>query len=268
MMLVSLLAYAQPKVVAHRGYWKTDGSAQNSVTSMELAAKHRLYGCEFDVWQTSDGVLVCNHDRTVKGITIEDTPFSQVQHILMNNGEYIPTMAQYLREAAKYPHLRLVLEIKTHKDDERNAQVTENVVKMVRTMNLQNQVEYIAFSRFICERLHQLEPQAKVAYLSGDIAPKDIKAMGLTGIDYNAGVFQKNPTWAQEAKELGLEVNVWTVNGEEALKAHAANPHFDLITTDDPIVLKKMLKGGKKDKANKKGKNGKKGKKGGKKNKK
>ena len=42
MMLVSLAAYAQPQVVAHRGYWKTEGSAQNSVTSMELAAKHNI----------------------------------------------------------------------------------------------------------------------------------------------------------------------------------------------------------------------------------
>ncbi|MBR4855963.1 MAG: hypothetical protein IKU94_04990, partial [Bacteroidaceae bacterium] len=58
-------------------------------------------------------------------------------------------------------------------------------------------------------------------------------------------------------KECGLEVNVWTVNDEKDLIEHAANPYIDLITTDEPIMLKKILKGGKKNKAGK-GKDGKK----------
>ncbi|MBP3374999.1 MAG: glycerophosphodiester phosphodiesterase [Bacteroidaceae bacterium] len=261
MMLVSLAAYAQPQVVAHRGYWKTEGSAQNSVTSMELAAKHKLYGCEFDVWQTSDGVLVCNHDGVIDGIRIEDVPYAKVQYCKMSNGELMPTVAQYLREGAKYPHLKMVFEIKTHKNDERNASVVDNVIRLVRELGVQNQVEYIAFSKFICERLHKLDPQAKVAYLNGNLSPKEVKALGLSGIDYNHSVFKKNPSWLKEAKECGLEVNVWTVNGEQALKEHAANPYIDLITTDDPIVLKKILKGGKKNKDGKKGKDGKKNKK-------
>ena len=260
MMLVSLATFAQPQVVAHRGYWKTDGSAQNSITSMELAAKHKFYGCEFDVWQTKDGVLVCNHDGVIDGIRIEDANYADVQYCKMSNGEIMPTVAQYLREGAKYPHLKMVFEIKTHKSDERNIKVTENCVRLVRELGMQNQVEYIAFSLVVCKRLHELEPTAKVAFLNGNIAPKEIKEMGFTGIDYHHSVFKKNPTWLQEAKDCGLEVNVWTVNGEEALKEHIANPNIDLITTDDPLMLKKLLKGGKKNKGEK-GKDGKKNKK-------
>ena len=260
MMLVSLATFAQPQVVAHRGYWKTDGSAQNSVTSMELAAKHKLHGCEFDVWMTSDGILVCNHDGVIDGIRIEDVPYAKVQYCKMSNGELMPTVAQYLREGAKYPHLKMVFEIKTHKNNERNAKVVDQVVRLVRELGVQSQVEYIAFSQFICERLHQLEPQAKVAFLNGNLTPKEVKALGLTGIDYHHSVFKKNPSWLKEAKECGLEVNVWTVNDEKDLIEHAANPYIDLITTDEPIMLKKILKGGKKNKAGK-GKDGKKNKK-------
>lgn len=245
-LLTSTAAFAQPKIIAHRGYWKTEGSAQNSVTSMELAAKHKLYGCEFDVWQTQDGILVCNHDRAIDGMRIEDTPYTKLQYCKMNNGELIPTVAQYLREAAKYPQLRMIFEIKTHKNNDRNAQVVENVIRLVRELGMQEQVEYIAFSKFICEYLHQLEPQAKVAYLNGDLAPKEVKELGISGIDYRYSVYEKNPTWPKEAKELGLEVNVWTVNDEQMLKEYATNPNIDLITTDDPIILKKILKRSKK----------------------
>lgn len=244
-LLGATTAFTQPKIIAHRGYWNTEGSAQNSVTSMELAAKHGLYGCEFDVWQTLDGVLVCNHDGVIDGKRIEDTPYSPIQYCKMSNDELIPTVAQYLREASKYPQLKIILEIKTHKDNKRNAQVVENVAHLVRELELQDQVEYIAFSRFICEYLHQLVPQAKIAYLNGDLTPKEIKELGFSGIDYRYSVYEKNPTWPEEAKALGLEVNVWTVNSEQSLREYANNPHIDFITTDEPLALKKVLKGNK-----------------------
>ena len=58
--------WAQPKVIAHRGYWNCDGSAQNSIASLGKAQKLGIYGSEFDVWMTSDGVPVVFHDATVE----------------------------------------------------------------------------------------------------------------------------------------------------------------------------------------------------------
>ena len=40
---------AQTQVIAHRGFWKTEGSAQNSIAALEKAAEENLYGSEFDV---------------------------------------------------------------------------------------------------------------------------------------------------------------------------------------------------------------------------
>lgn len=50
------------RVVAHRGFWHTDGSAQNSIASLLKADQLGVYGVEFDVWMASDGVPVLNHD--------------------------------------------------------------------------------------------------------------------------------------------------------------------------------------------------------------
>lgn len=240
-LLVGLTAVAQPKIVAHRGYWRTDGSAQNSITSLQKAAAVGCYGSEFDVWLTADGVPVVFHDATIDGIRIEDTTFATLMNHRLQNGEFIPTLQQYLTEGAKIEGCQLILEIKGHRNEVRDKRIADVCVELVRTLGLEKKTEYISFSKVVCQRLHEITPDSKVAYLNGELAPAQIKEMGLTGIDYNEKVFVKHPEWLQEAKQLGVEVNVWTVDGEENLRHHVNLEGVDLITTNDPEILKGIL---------------------------
>lgn len=240
-LLVGLTAVAQPKIVAHRGYWRTDGSAQNSITSLQKAAAVGCYGSEFDVWLTADGVPVVFHDATIDGIRIEDTTFATLMNHRLHNGEFIPTLQQYLTEGSKIEGCQLILEIKPHRNEVRDKRIADMCVELVRTLGLEKKTEYISFSKVVCQRLHEITPDSKVAYLNGELSPAQIKEMGLTGIDYNEKVFVKHPEWLQEAKQLGLEVNVWTVDGEENLRHHANLQGVDLITTNDPEILKGIL---------------------------
>ena len=240
-LLVGLTAVAQPKIVAHRGYWRTDGSAQNSITSLQKAAAVGCYGSEFDVWITADGVPVVFHDATIDGIRIEDTTFATLMNHRLQNGEFIPTLQQYLTEGAKIEGCQLILEIKPHRNEVRDKRIADMCVELVRTLGLEKKTEYISFSKVVCQRLHEITPDSKVAYLNGELSPAQIKEMGLTGIDYNEKVFVKHPEWLQEAKQLGVEVNVWTVDGEENLRHHVNLEGVDLITTNDPEILKGIL---------------------------
>ena len=240
-LLVGLTAVAQPKIVAHRGYWRTDGSAQNSITSLQKAAAVGCYGSEFDVWLTADGVPVVFHDATIDGIRIEDTTFATLMNHRLQNGEFIPTLQQYLTEGSKIEGCQLILEIKPHRNEVRDKRIADMCVELVRTLGLEKKTEYISFSKVVCQRLHEITPDSKVAYLNGELAPAQIKEMGLTGIDYNEKVFVKHPEWLQEAKQLGVEVNVWTVDGEESLRHHVNLEGVDLITTNDPEILKGIL---------------------------
>ena len=240
-LLVGLTAVAQPKIVAHRGYWRTDGSAQNSITSLQKAAAVGCYGSEFDVWLTADGVPVVFHDATIDGIRIEDTTFATLMNHRLQNGEFIPTLQQYLTEGSKIEGCQLILEIKPHRNEVRDKRIADMCVELVRTLGLEKKTEYISFSKVVCQRLHEITPDSKVAYLNGELAPAQIKEMGLTGIDYNDKVFVKHPEWLQEAKQLGVEVNVWTVDGEENLRHHVNLEGVDLITTNDPEILKGIL---------------------------
>ena len=240
-LLVGLTAVAQPKIVAHRGYWRTDGSAQNSITSLQKAAAVGCYGSEFDVWITADGVPVVFHDATINGIRIEDTTFATLMNHRLQNGEFIPTLQQYLTEGSKIEGCQLILEIKPHRNEVRDKRIADMCVDLVRTLGLEKKTEYISFSKVVCQRLHEITPDSKVAYLNGELSPAQIKEMGLTGIDYNEKVFVKHPEWLQEAKQLGVEVNVWTVDGEENLRHHVNLEGVDLITTNDPEILKGIL---------------------------
>lgn len=236
-LIFSISLLAQPKVVAHRGYWRTDGSAQNSITSFQKAAEIGCWGSEFDVWLTADGVPVVFHDATVEGIRIEDTTYATLMNIRLKNGEFIPTLQQYLTEAQRHPDCRLIFEVKPHRNEKRDFRIAELSVELVNMLGLASRTDYISFSKNACKRLHELAPDAKVAYLNGELSPQEIKDLGWTGIDYNSKVFDNHPDWALEAKQLGLEVNVWTVDGEEALTRFANMPGIDIITTNDPEIL-------------------------------
>lgn len=236
----ALATQAQTQVIAHRGFWKAEGSAQNSITALKEAAEAKVYGSEFDVQLTKDGIVVVNHDDTISGLTIAETNYEQLKNLKLKNGETLPTLEDYLKAGKQLPDIQLILEIKPHKTKELEDKASSACVKLVKEYGLEKQVEYISFSMNVCEQLVKLNPDAKVAYLEGDVAPKDIKAKGLTGIDYPYKALYKHPEWVKEAHELGLTVNVWTVNNVKDMKK-LIGMKVDYITTDHPLKAKGLV---------------------------
>ena len=230
---------AQTQVIAHRGFWKTEGSAQNSIAALEKAAEERLYGSEFDVQVTLDGKLIVNHDAKFQGFVIAETPFKELKKIKLKNGEKLPTLKKYLK-AGKKQDIQLILEIKSHKSKEVEDKMAADIVKMVKKMGLQKQVEYIAFSLNICEQLAKLTPESEIAYLNGNLPPVELKKKDINGIDYNQKVLEKHPEWVEEAHRLGMKVNVWTVNKEDMMRKFI-DMKVDYITTDYPLETQKLL---------------------------
>ncbi|MDE5887438.1 MAG: glycerophosphodiester phosphodiesterase [Muribaculaceae bacterium] len=244
LLFLSLIVFsigAQTRVVAHRGFWKTDGSAQNSIASLSKADSIGAYGSEFDVWLTADDSLVVNHDRVFKGINFPEATAAEVASIRLDNGESVPTLAEYLNEAKKYPDLRLVLEVKTYGDDSaRQTLACQKIVDMVDASGLRDRTDYIAFSLFACKELHRLSPDRPVYYLEGDLSPKEVKELGFAGIDYSYKALSKHPEWIEEAKNEGLEINVWTVDSPEIMQ-ELIDKKVDFITTNRPDLLLQLL---------------------------
>ena len=234
---------AQPKVISHRGYWTAPNSAQNSLASFTKADSVGVFGSEIDVWLTADDKLIVNHDRVYKGtdINMEKSTLKEITSIVLPNGENIPTLDAYLRLVATKPTTRLILEMKSLSDLKREDLAAEKIIKALRKYNLLDRTDIIAFSINACLAFKKLMPDGRIFYLNGDLAPRSIKKLGLTGIDYSMSVLRKNPKWVEQAHKEGLEVNVWTVDTEEDMR-YFIDLGVDYITTDYPERLQALLK--------------------------
>lgn len=245
MALTASCAPAQKvAVTAHRGYWNCEEArhAENSIAALKIAQDQGLWGSEFDVHMTDDLQIVVHHDADIDGKRIWDSKYADFAKSKLKNGEKIPTLDEYLAQGEQSDKTVLVFELKTQGDKAHEDYMTDQCVAALKARNLYSpeRVIFISFSMNICERLAGLCPGFTVQYLGGDVAPKDLWAKGINGIDYQYKVLAKNPEWVSQAKELGMSVNCWTVNKEEDIKA-MIGLGVDCITTNNPQLVRDLL---------------------------
>lgn len=234
---------AQQQVIAHRGYWKAEGAAQNSIASILAAGKIGAYGSEFDVNLTADGMLVVNHDFTFHGYKISETPFEVLCNdtLRLANGECIPTLDAYLEASLQYPEMKLIFELKSEGDPDYEAVAIPSSIEAIKKFGVMDRVEFISFSLSACKEFARLMPGCRVAYLGEpELTPAELKEMGITGIDYYFPVFDEHPEWVEEAHKLGMVVNTWTVNKEEDIR-RMLDLGVDQITTNEPELAQRLI---------------------------
>ena len=240
--------YKAPQIIAHRGFHKSEGAARNSLNALKAAQEAGFWGSECDLQLTKDGeVLVVhgpNHPGT-KGakprVNVQRSTKEKVQAILLESGETVPTLDEYLQQTAKSKNTKLIIEIKDQATPQLETELVQKTVELVAKHNLQEDVEYIAFRPWVCWEVARLAPQGtNIAYLNGDYSPAYCKAMGCAGIDYKFSVLKKRKQWIKQAHKLGMYVNVWTVNKDEEIRWCIQNG-VDYITTDEPMLVKQII---------------------------
>ncbi|MGM9737508.1 MAG: glycerophosphodiester phosphodiesterase family protein [Candidatus Cryptobacteroides sp.] len=230
-----------PKIVAHRGYHKA-GHPHNSIAALKAAQElGGVYAVELDVWITSDGVAMVNHDSKYPGDShvIETSSHDELSGVILSNGETAPTLEAFLEQAAKNEDTGLIIEIKSHSSEANTFRAVDESIRLVKEKGLESRTGFIAFSYNACKRIVTAHPEYNVQYLGGNVAPATVKADCIKGIDYSASVLTSHPEWVTEAHSLGLEVNVWTVN-TQAQMMQFINAGVDYITTDDPPAMKEL----------------------------
>ncbi len=241
--IINTTIFAQnTQIIAHRGFWDKPHSSQNSITALKIAQfVPIIYGSEFDVNMTADGVMIVSHGPKLGSIEdVQKASYKEVKKVRLKNGEKVPTLKQYLKQGKK-GDIKLIFELKVHPAGEKENLAVKKSVEMVRKMNLQDKVEFISFSLEACKQFAQQMPECPVQYLNGKIPPAQLKEMGIMGLDYHYTQIQKNPQWIKEAHDLGMTVNVWTVNKKEIIK-EMVDLNVDFITTDAPVTVFEMLK--------------------------
>lgn len=229
------------KVISHRGAWKNRNASQNSIKSLKKAIELGCGAAEFDVWLSSDNIPVLSHDPSIGGKNIEETTAEELFKIPLKDGDFVPSLEQYLLHIKGQNKTRLVLEVKaSQKGKERCEAVADSSVQLVHKLGAQAWVDYITFNFDAAIRIRELDPTANILYLEADKSLEELKAAKISGIDYHFSHFEKDPELVKKANALNLKTNVWTVNKEEDMKTYI-NMGLDYITTDEPELLLKLV---------------------------
>lgn len=230
-------------IVAHRGVWKSAGISENSIGSLKRAIELKCAGSEFDVRMTADDSLVINHDPIYNNLLVEKSKYSDLVKFKLSNGEKLPTLGEYIKAGIhNNTSTRLFCEIKPSEiSKERGIIIATKAVELFQRLKADNSVTIISFDYDILKKIRILNPAITLQYLLGDKSPEQVKADGISGLNYHFSVFKKHPEWIESAKENQLTLGAWTVNDAKDMDWLLSND-FNFITTNEPELLQERIK--------------------------
>ena len=234
----------RPLVCAHRG--DNANAPENTMPAFELAASENLKWIELDVHQTSDGVIVCNHDQTLKRVTgqnvaIHDHTYEELSEYELGEwmpGDYDDVYIATLEEAlllAKENDMNVQVELKGHPDD---VNFEENVLEIINKTGMHDNVMIIAQDASRLQRVAELDPEITKGYCM-------FIAMGdLYDIEYTDNITIEEtyvtPELVRDMHEQGILVFCWTVDRDDTVQ-YLVSCDVDVIGTDDPILISDAL---------------------------
>ncbi len=250
-LAMCMSAFAQPKVVGHRGCrFNTPDQPEtplyeNTIASLDFAQKLGIDAVEFDVQFTSDEKNIVFHGANVPGLnkSIQKITFKEAREVVLPGGHQMPTLEEWFKKAKECPQVKIILEFKKQGTKERETKMVEDAMKVVRKMNMEEQIEYTTFSEWMCNEIHRIDPKAKVIFLDSGVyakSPEWAAERGYNGISYDYDGFMNHPEYVQRAKALGIETTLWIVNHYDAVD-WAVKHGIDYVSSDHPEKIKAYI---------------------------
>ncbi len=196
------------RIIAHRGYKKDDGVPENSLQSFINAANAGLHGCEIDIWTTSDGELVVNHDAVIDSCVIAEMTYHELRNALADK-RICEKFSSFLEILPDYPGFKLLVEIK-------NVAIPA-VLDLISSYGVESQIEFQSFSPEVCRKIIDSPFAGPVLLITEtDPALSQLVSDGYTG--YSLYHFNLDKRNLQQSHALGLQVYVWTVGSWKGAK--------------------------------------------------
>jgi glycerophosphoryl diester phosphodiesterase len=233
---------SRTRVLGHRGAPRA--APENTLPAFAAARAEGADGVELDVHRSADGVLVVHHDADAPGLgVLAHHDFAVIRGRL----PAIPTLDEVLDECRG---MVVNVEVKNSPHDadfdpeERAAAV---VVETVRRRGLHESVLVSSFHLPAIDRVHELDDGIATGYLVV-VDPLPIAALEIAHArghravhPHLAALGEKfAPAAVDRAHELGMELNVWTVNDPDEIVRLAATG-VDAIITDTPGAARAAL---------------------------
>jgi len=246
-------------IVAHRG--ASYDAPENTLAAFRLAWEQGADAIEGDFYLTSDGQIVCIHDKTTGRVapdrpelTVEKSTFEQLRQLDVGRwkdekfaGERIPTLEEVL--AVVPQGKRIFVEIKS------GPEIVPALGKQLAASGLNNeQIVIIAFNEAVVQACRRSMPQYKCNWLTGykrkneqaDWTPAkqgvvtSLRRSTATGLGTQGNEKVVDRSFVESVRDAGYEFHVWTINDVDSAKRFVALG-ADSITTDRPALIRQAI---------------------------
>lgn len=216
------------QIFAHRGLHTHQ--RENTVAAFLAAKAQGVDGVELDVRRTVDGALVIHHDPRSEGLAISQARRRELP-------EYVPTLDEAMESCEG---MLVNVEIKNSQDRsetfyDETGEFARQVVRHLQQINWDGRVIISSFDQATCVNARSFDADIGVGWLLWkiDLASAITQAhiLGFTAVHPNFRDLDVEAVTM--AHEMDLQVNTWTVNRQNALRA-MIEIGVDAIITDAP----------------------------------
>jgi len=223
-------------VYGHRG--ASADAPENTLAAFGLARAQGADGVELDVRRSADGDLVLHHDVALPdGRVVVETPTAELPGT-------VPSLAEALDECAG---LVVNVEIKNspfEPDHDPDRTVADQVVELLQARGGRDHVLVSSFDLATVDRVRALDPSVPTAFLTF-VDPVGAEAVALAADRGHVAIHPHEGTvdaaFVELAHDAGLEVNVWTVDDPDRIRA-LADAGVDGIVTNVPARAVEALR--------------------------
>jgi len=220
--------------VGHRGFPLAE--PENTIRSFLKAFESGATAIEMDVRATADGHLVLMHDESVDRTTdghglVSELTLRELKSLDAGKGERVPTLSEALSAVRGRGGIDLDLKVSGY---------AKEVVKETRGLT-----EYVYVTSSSPEILLEVKEEEPGLRLGLILKGEPFRNMELAREIGASAVVPRFDLLTNElmrrARELGLEVYVWTVNTEGDI-LRALSLGVDGIITDNPPLVARILR--------------------------
>lgn len=261
--------------IAHRGARSL--APENTIIAAKKAFEAGADMWELDTGILADGELIIMHDDTLERTTnvskifpektkallheftlseiqqleagshfVKNDPFGQIQAGVITQQELqdfekepIPTLEQALSFTKDYGW-NVNVEIKSIRATSKDMIIVEKTVKMIQSMNMENNVLISSFNHDYLKKAKQLAPNIKTGWLTlagMKLHRNTVEKAGCQA--YHPSLVGLSEGKIQYFQSKGMDVNVWTVNKKEDMEK-LIKWHVNGIITDFPQILREL----------------------------
>ena len=239
-----------PRVCAHRGF--NTIAPENSMPAFGAAVAMGAEEIEFDIWNTSDGVLVSCHDSTLDRVSdghgkIYEHTYAEllqldfgVKHGEKFRGMKIPTFEEILRQFAGRVIMNIHVKIW---DADFPDPMIEKIVHLIRKYDAQTHAYFMTANDKIIRQVMEYAPDIRCCVgWDGNKDPMSMVDRAIAMGAYKVQLFKPyfNEETVKKAHEHGILCNVfWSDDPEETKKFREMG--IDTILTNDYNLISQVV---------------------------